>query len=141
MDKAVLSLELKLVRASDSVTPLTLEKSAPANNGTLRQSFFYFFKLVLIFLVLNALFGRSALYLNNVPVNQSTHHHSLKAYLHQLISTSRMEKMAPCEVKFLISPLKNKSDPYEIKCVSFRLRAIGILMECTKIVPLIQDLS
>ena len=33
MDKAILSLEIKLVRASDSVTPLTLTKSAVANDG------------------------------------------------------------------------------------------------------------
>ena len=41
---------------------------------------------------LNSLFNRSSLYLNNVPVNQSSLFHNYKSYLHQLISLSRMEK-------------------------------------------------
>ena len=44
---------------------------------------------------LNGLFGKSCLYLNNVPVSQSTHHHNLKAAFHKLVGTDRMEKIAP----------------------------------------------
>ena len=39
LDKAVLSLELKLVRASDSTTPLTLNKNAIVNNGEFYENY------------------------------------------------------------------------------------------------------
>ena len=44
-------------------------------------------------------FIRSALYLNNVPVNQSTQYHHYKSFLHTVISSTRMEKAAPYEVE------------------------------------------
>ena len=75
MDLAVLSLELKIVKSSNPSQNVPKEASvAPANN------------------VVNSIWSRSALYLNSVPVNSSTQGHHMKAMLHQLLTTDRMEK-------------------------------------------------
>lgn len=75
LDLAVLSLELKMVKASNpSTAPDKKSLVAGANN------------------LLNSMWSRSALYLNNVPINASTQHHHYKAFLHILTTTSRMEK-------------------------------------------------
>ena len=82
MDQAILSVELKLVKNSDHTASIpSASKTAIANNA------------------LNALWSRSALYLNNVPVNQSTQYHYLKAHLSTLINTARMEKSNPKDVE------------------------------------------
>ena len=77
MDLAVLSLELKLVKSSNPSQNVPKKASvAPANN------------------VVNSIWSRSALYLNSVPINSSTQGHHMKAALHQLLTTTRMEKEA-----------------------------------------------
>ena len=82
MDLAILSVELKMVKSSNhSQTIPIASKTAIANNA------------------LNALWSRSALYLNNVPVNQSTQYHYFKAHLSTLINTARMEKSNPKDVE------------------------------------------
>ena len=75
LDLAILSLELKIRKASNPSQFLPkASKSAISNNAV------------------NSLWARSAVYLNNVPINQSTQFHNYKAFLSTLIGTTTTEK-------------------------------------------------
>ena len=76
LDLAVLSLELKIMKASNPTQNLPKEADSAVSNNAV-----------------NSIWSRSALFFNNVPVNQSTQHHHLKSFLHKLIDTGRMEKV------------------------------------------------
>ena len=82
MDLALLSLELKLVKKSNPLQNVPKASETAVVNNTV-----------------NSLWSRSALYLNNIPVNQSTQFHHYKSFLRNLLNTTREEKASPLEVE------------------------------------------
>ena len=76
MDLAILSLELKLMKASNPTQNLPDAAECAVSNNAV-----------------NSIWSKSAMYLNNVAICQSTQHHHLKAFLNTMLDLSRMEKV------------------------------------------------